>query len=217
MPATADCDASATETGGIAVPVSPRRARLGTAVALSVVLHSVALFALSSPRAAAPARGLQATMSAKLALVTAARSPLPAVPEERSPRPGPEVSRGTGNSASAGVLAAPRYYPASRLDRAPVPLSEIAPEYPGEAGMRKGLVALRVRINDRGGVDEVAVLRAEPEGLFERSALAAFSAARFSPGALNGVWVGSEIEVEVEYLPPKGTPLDPLARSGGGY
>jgi len=216
MPATADCDAPATAAGGIPGSASPRWARLGMAVAVSVVLHSAALYALSSPGAAAPAQGFHSTMSAKLALTRAARSPLPAVPEKRT-RPDAEVSRGPGTSASRGMLPAPRYYPASRLDRPPVPLTEIAPEYPDDAGMRRGLVALRVRINEQGGVDDVAVLRAEPEGLFERSALAAFAAARFSPGALDGAWVGSEIEVEVEYLPPKGTPLDPLARSGGGY
>jgi len=98
-----------------------------------------------------------------------------------------------------------------------VPLQAIAPDHPAEAKIAKGRVALRVRINEQGDVDDVTVLRAEPEGVFERSALAAFAAARFSPGALNGVVVKSEIEVEVEYLPPKGTPFDPLARSGGGY
>ncbi len=152
-------------------------------------------------------------MTARLSLAAAARAPAVAV--EHSALPDQDASPGPGTSESRGVL--PRYYSASQLDRPPVPLQAIAPDHPAEAKIAKGRVALRVRINEQGDVDDVTVLRAEPEGVFERSALAAFAAARFSPGALNGVVVKSEIEVEVEYLPPKGTPFDPLARSGGGY
>ena len=217
MPATADRDTPAAAMDGMPGSASSPWARLGAAVVLSVVLHSAALYALSSPRAAAPAREFQATMTARLSSATAIRNALSAAPEGRSARPDQDVSRGTVSSTAHGFLPATSYYPASQLDRPPVPAHEIAPDYPGEAKLRKGLVALRVRINEQGGVDDVTVLRAEPEGVFERSALAAFAAARFSPGALNGVAVKSEFEVEVEYLPPKGTPLDPLARSGGGY
>lgn len=216
MPATADGDAPATAMGGVPVPAAPPWARLGMAVAVSAVLHSAALYALSSPRAVAPARGFQAAITARLASATAAPGALPAEPAQRSARADQDASPGSGTSAPRGVVP-PRYYPASQLDRPPVPLQAIAPEYPGEARIAKGLVALRVRINERGEVDDVTLLRAEPEGVFERSALAAFAAARFSPGVLNGAAVGSEIEVEVEYLPPKGTPFNPLGRSGGGY
>ncbi len=216
MPATADSDARVTAMGGVPGPGAPPWTRLGMAVAVSAVLHSAALYALSSPRAAAPARGFQAGITARLSSAAATRNAPPAEPAQRSARPDQGASPEPGTSASRGVLP-PRYYPASQLDRAPVPLQEIAPEYPGETKIPKGLVALRVRINERGDVDDVTLLRAEPEGVFERSALAAFSAARFSPGVLDGVAVRSEIEVEVEYLPPKGTPFNPHARSGGGY
>lgn len=216
MPATADSDARVTAMGGEPGTGAPPWTRLGMAVAVSVVLHSAGLYALSSPREIAPGRGFQANITARLSSAAAARDTLPADPAQRSASPDQDASSGPGTSASRGVLP-PRYYPASQLDRPPVPLQAIAPEYPGEAKIPKGLVALRVRINERGEVDDVALLRAEPEGVFERSALAAFAAARFSPGVLGGVAVGSVIDVEVEYLPPKGTPFNPLARSGGGY
>jgi len=217
MPAAADSDTPVTAMGRVPGLGAPPWARLGTAVAVSVVLHSAALYALNSPRAVAPGRGFQASITARLSSA-AARNALPAEPAQRSARADQDDSSGPGTSTSAsrGVLP-PRYYPASQLDRPPVPLQSIAPDYPGEAKIPKGLVALRVRINERGEVDDVTLLRAEPEGVFERSALAAFSAARFSPGVLDGVAVGSEIEVEVEYLPPRGAPSNPLARSGGGY
>lgn len=216
MPASADSHAPATAMGRLPGPGAPPWARLGMAVAVSVVLHSAALYALSSPRAVAPARGFQGTMTVRLSPATPARESLPAAVAARSARPDQDASPEAGTSASRGVLPL-RYYTASQLDRSPVPLQEIAPEYPGEAKIPKGLVALRVRINERGDVDDVTLLRAEPEGVFERSALAAFASARFSPGVLDGVAVRSEIEVEVEYLPPRGTPFNPLARSGGGY
>ena len=217
MPATADSDAPVTAMGGVPGSGAPPWARLGMAVAVSIVLHSAALYALSSPPAVAPARGFQASITARLSSA-AARDTLPAEPAQRAARADQDDSSGPGTSTSAsrGVLP-PRYYPASQLDRPPVPLEAIAPDYPGEAKIPKGLVTLRVRINERGEVDDVTLLRAEPEGVFERSALEAFAAARFSPGVLDGAAVGSEIDVEVEYLPPKGTPFNPLARSGGGY
>ncbi len=216
MPATADSDAPVTAMGGVPGSGAPPWARLGMAVAVSIVLHSAALYALSSPRAVAPGRGFQAGITARLSSAAAARDTLSAEPAQRAARPDQDASPGPGTSASRGVLP-PRYYPASQLDRPPVPLEAIAPDYPGEAKIPKGLVTLRVRINERGEVDDVTLLRAEPEGVFERSALEAFAAARFSPGVLDGAAVGSEIDVEVEYLPPKGTPFNPLARSGGGY
>ena len=50
-------------------------------------------------------------------------------------------------------------------------------------------------------VDDVAVVRAEPKGVFEQAALEAFRAARFSPGMVLGTPVKSQITVEVEFMP----------------
>jgi protein TonB len=72
-------------------------------------------------------------------------------------------------------------------------------------------VVLQLLINERGSVDEVAVVRAEPSGVFEKSALAAFDSARFSPGILFGAAVKSQLLVEVQYR------LESRAISGRGY
>jgi TonB family protein len=72
-------------------------------------------------------------------------------------------------------------------------------------------VVLRLLINERGTVDEVTVVRAEPIGVFEKSALAAFRGARFSPGMRYGAAVKSQLLVEVQYR------MDPRAASGRGY
>ncbi len=87
------------------------------------------------------------------------------------------------------------------LNPPPQPLTDIDPEYPREANGREGSVVIRILISDTGHVDEVAIVRATPAGLFDASAIAAFSAARFSPGYLNGVAVKSQLTVEVQYTP----------------
>ena len=67
--------------------------------------------------------------------------------------------------------------------------------------MREGSVVLRLLVGEAGEVDEVAVVRAFPRGLFEASALAAFGQAKFSPGLLLGVPVKSQITIEVQFTP----------------
>jgi len=204
-------EALAAETGSAPGGVGPPR--LALAVAASIAVHAAALFAWAPPRGGAAAPAFVPSITVLLASAASAPS-APAVHSEPAHRA--ERSAAAARSESRGYLP-PRYYLAFELDRGPEPLRSIDPEYPAGANSRMGRVALRLMIDERGAVDDVAVLRAEPEGVFERSALAAFAAARFSPGVLNGVPVKSRLEIEVEYLPPKGTPLDPLARSGTGY
>ena len=60
---------------------------------------------------------------------------------------------------------------------------------------------LRLLINELGIVDETAVVRSSPPGLFEKSAVDAFSVARFSPGMLLGLPVKSQVTIEVEFVP----------------
>jgi hypothetical protein len=54
------------------------------------------------------------------------------------------------------------------------------------------------------------VVRANPPGLFDASALEAFSKALFSPGLANGIAVKSQMMVEVEFVP-----LNRLSRISG--
>ena len=63
------------------------------------------------------------------------------------------------------------------------------------------MVVLRVLISERGVVDNVAVVRAEPRGVFDQAAIDAFSKARFSPGLAAGMPVKSQITVEVQFMP----------------
>jgi TonB family protein len=80
-------------------------------------------------------------------------------------------------------------------------LQDIEPTFPDEAGLQHGIVVLRLLINEFGVVDQAAVVRAVPKGLFEKSAVEAFAAARFSPGMLSGLPVKSQVTIEVEFAP----------------
>ena len=96
---------------------------------------------------------------------------------------------------------APAYLSGGKLDPGPRPLHDIEPAYPSEAHSREGSVVLRLLINAAGEVDNVAVVRSYPQGLFDASALTAFAQAKFSPGLMLGVPVKSQITIEVEFTP----------------
>jgi protein TonB len=142
--------------------------------------------------------------------------PQPAAEPATPPRPAPPGRPATGQdvplpaptraaheaaAADASLAAAPDYAFGARLDPGPRPLTDIEPDYPDMAHLREGVVVLRVLISERGVVDNVAVVRAEPRGVFEQAAIEAFSKARFSPGLAAGTPVKSQITVEVQFMP----------------
>lgn len=106
-----------------------------------------------------------------------------------------------GQQAAAPAPVTPAYRQGAELDPPPRPLEDIDPVYPAAAGLKEGTVVLRLLISATGNVDEVKVIRANPEGLFEASAVAAFGKAKFSPGRYLGLPVASEITIEVDYTP----------------
>ncbi|MEO5844557.1 MAG: TonB family protein [Caldimonas sp.] len=122
-------------------------------------------------------------------------------PVESASRPAPTVGTSEAKGADTPLAAAPDYALGVRLDPGPRPLEDIEPEYPDMTHLREGVVVLRLLISDTGRVDNVAVVRAEPRGIFEQAALDAFSKARFSPGLAAGTPVKSQITVEVQFMP----------------
>lgn len=104
-------------------------------------------------------------------------------------------------AVAPGLPPAPAYLTAGRLDPGPRPLDEVDPAYPESANLQEGSVVLRLLISEAGAVDNVAVVRAYPAGLFEQSALEAFGRARFSPGMRFGIPVKSQITIEVMFTP----------------
>jgi protein TonB len=147
-----------------------------------------------------------------------AAPPVPAVaaPPEASAR-GLEAREATrpGRAPAVGAASASRptaapapsappdsaYVAASRLDPGPRLIDDVEPVYPVDAGLTEGKVVLRLLIGTTGAVDEVTVVRATPKGVFDAAAVAAWSAARFSPGRMLGVPVKSQVTIEVHFTP----------------
>ena len=99
------------------------------------------------------------------------------------------------------LLEDPTWYPAKQVDVHPVALDPVKPEYPAEGVTRgaEGKVLLLLLIDEAGVVKEVTVAEANPEGIFEESALAAFREARFAPAQKNGRAVKSRVLIRVNY------------------
>lgn len=141
-----------------------------------------------------------ATNAPELPASVPPRKPAPSDDARVNPPPPPEppAHSAATNPAAAQPAA---YRPSSELDTPPRPIDSIEPEYPAEAGLEEGSVVLRLSISDTGIVDEVVVVSAQPPGLFDASAVAAFGKARFSPGRILGLPVRSQMTVAVDYAP----------------
>jgi protein TonB len=103
--------------------------------------------------------------------------------------------------AAASTQPTPSFRSGAELDPPPRPLGDIEPEYPPAAGLQQGTVVLRLMIDTSGDVEDVVVVSATPEGLFEASAIAAFGKAKFSPGRYLGIPVRSQVTIAVDYTP----------------
>jgi protein TonB len=120
----------------------------------------------------------------------------------------PDIAETLPAPAAAPALALevplaedPVYYSAKELDRHPAAARPIVPDYPQEA-VRDGVegsVTLRLAIDEKGALREVAVVDADPPGVFEAVALAAFRAGHFLPGERAGRAVKSRILIKVRW------------------
>lgn len=107
-------------------------------------------------------------------------------------------------AASPAAISSPvdlTYYSTREVDVPPRALHDIVPDYPeaAEREARTGKVRLRLKLEADGRVSDVEVIGADPPGLFEESARAAFAAARFSPAYRGGKPVRVEMMIEVAY------------------
>jgi len=202
---------------------APGWMRLSVATVVSIVLHSVALSALNAPQGIAAGPRAAAGLRARLSPMTvpAREAIAPALPKDAARETADDSSdRSRANSKPdaiehlGGPVNSPRYYLGPELDQRAIPLQAIEPEYPVAAGVRDGALMLRLLIDERGRVDDIAVVRAEPEGVFESSARSAFAGAPFSPGVREGAPVKSQLLIEVNYRHRTG---DPVSRSGAAY
>ncbi len=170
--------------------------------------------ASKQPEALAPPPETPQTLEAPDAQRTREQPPAPVAAiglEGDDPRSRqPEAEQGRSEVQSAGVFAAPVYYPPSQLDQRPLIRLRIEPAFPPGAPVTSGRVVLRLYISEQGEVERMAIVSAEPPGWFEKPALDAFAAARFTPGIRNGVPVRSLLTIELLFGEP--VPLLPAPR-----
>jgi protein TonB len=129
------------------------------------------------------------------------------------PAPGAEAppagAAGPASTEPPPVLPRPTsYYSTRELDVRPGIMTRVEPEYPEAAARRflSGSVRLQLYIEADGRVSRVEILRADPPGYFEESAMRAFGAARFSPGMKDGRPVAAQMTLEVSFDAPPPTP-----------
>ena len=141
---------------------------------------------------------------------TALPAPEAAPPEAAPPAAAPVVAETAAPAPAGARAAAPAaisssvdltYYSTREVDVPPRALKDIVPVYPeaAEREARTGKVRLHLKLDVDGRVSEVEVIGADPPGLFEESARAAFAAARFSPAYRGGRPVRVQMMIEVMY------------------
>jgi TonB family protein len=197
--------------------------RLLVGLALSALAH-LALIAAVRPMVAAyvPARPLEvqiqsATQTPDTLFATSAASDVSAsasggsdVSDRAEPGQGviaaEPAPHPTGPVAVTGpdlMFKPDQYYTSREVDVRAEPLNEVPLVYPQLAYQRriKGKVTLQIFINERGGIDQLSVVSAEPQGVFEQAALAATEALEFSAAMKGGRRVKSQKTVEVLFDP----------------
>jgi TonB family protein len=184
-------------------------ARLGAAVAVSVVLHGAGMAALEQlergwPSAEVfPHRSGPRALHAKLGVVTGS----PLAPSKSA---GP-ARDSEGARASSGMVRPSAYYPAKLLDERPQVRVHVEPAFPIEATVASGRVRLDLYIGTDGRVEELVISDAEPRGVFEQAAAQAFALAQFTPGKIRGHAVRTVLSVEVLFGLPVPMPASYVA------
>lgn len=153
------------------------RTRLVQRVAISDAAVNARVAALNDvkPKATTPtpapiARAAPATSAPSIAL---------AVNAERVP---PTTAPAT---VKAAVVSPP---PKTTSLFAPVAIAKVTPEYPPQAKRRhvEGFVELEFVVNELGATEDIRVVRSEPQGTFDRSAVRALMRWRFKPAQRDG-------------------------------
>lgn len=95
---------------------------------------------------------------------------------------------GTDELLAGAAAGAKMIMTADSVDTPPRRRSCAAPAYPDRARQRgiQGHVTLKLRLSERGEVEDVRVVEAEPSGVFEDAALQALRSCSFEPATYKG-------------------------------
>lgn len=92
-------------------------------------------------------------------------------------------------------------YLAHELDAGLVPLAKVAPVYPLHAARRgiEGEVQVQFLVTAQGTVQDIEILAAEPEKVFEKSVIDCVSRWRFQPGRVQGIPVAALAQTTIRF------------------
>ena len=187
--------------------------RLAGALAVSILLHLLAIVPLRLPFDDGPADTvqiyLQATMSRKApAAITPAK---PASPPGK-PVPAPARQLTTPSGASLAAVPAPPAADASSTDAASALVLEqpMLPEYPAAALAQglEGCVLASVHVNTGGEVESVTILAADHPGVFDAAVIEAQKSARYAPARRGGEAMPSRVLAVASFVMQPGKQLD---------
>ena len=156
----------------------------------------------SDPGEASGAVAEGAPVTVPTAALAPAPEPVPVPPPREPAEPGPRPTEAAPLAGPERAGAADlNWYAGRDLDVLPRPLGPVEPLFPLDAQLRgvSGKVTLALSIDATGRVVDVSVVRSDPPGVFEASALAAFRSAPFAPGIKGGRPVQSRIQTVVVF------------------
>lgn len=131
--------------------------------------------------------GEASASSATATAATTANSGKPGANPNASPNASPKGSGGL--------------FTASQLDGPLTMLAKTPPVYPHSAKRRniEGWIKVKFVVDEQGQVDQVTVLDADPEGVFEQSVLRCIASWRFKPGTIGGMAVKALVEQTITF------------------
>jgi protein TonB len=92
-------------------------------------------------------------------------------------------------------------YLAHELDAGLIPLAKVAPVYPLHAARRgiEGEVQVRFLVTAQGTVQDIEILAAKPEEVFDKSVIDCVSRWRFQPGRVQGIPVAALAQTTIRF------------------
>ncbi len=103
---------------------------------------------------------------------------------------------GSGNGGNGGGV-----FSTGALDRQLIVLRRPAPVYPQAARSRhiEGWIKVQFVVDERGQVEQIEVLAAEPQGVFDQSVLRCVAGWRFKPGTVEGRVVKARVQQTIRF------------------
>jgi TonB family protein len=180
-------------------------------LALHTILLSLPIAAPLPPSTAMPSKASR--VQVRLEQVRDARHDMHAAAPPAAPAHTPAEPAGKAPASEApaqgGVGLPAHYFKSSEVDQRAEPVKLGILLYPDSAYLRRipGVVALRVFLNETGGIDAIDVIESHPPGIFEQAAIDAVLNTRFAPARLLGHAVRNVKTVEIRFDPYQDRPL----------